>query len=155
MGLFADLEVWGMERGGLQGTIPTEIAFLTNLVFLDLDFNNITGSLSAELLSLEKLEQLDLNDNIMTGSINGIGVFPNLEFLQLHDNDFTGTVPDIVGAFSKLEAFTLHETRINGTMPASVCQLVSSGVLSSLIADCLFPNPDIICSCCTTCRANT
>ena len=77
------LEVWGMERGDLSGKIPTEVGRLTNLFFLDLDFNQLTGSLSAELLSLSNLEQLDLNDNEMTGTIEGIGVFPRMEFLQV------------------------------------------------------------------------
>lgn len=85
IGLLEDLAIWGMERGGLEGPIPTEIGKLTNLIFLDLDFNQLSGSLSSELLSLTSLTQLDLNNNRMTGSINGIGVFPDLEFLQLHD----------------------------------------------------------------------
>jgi len=97
-----------------------------------------------------------LNNNQFTGSINGIGVFPDMEFLQLHDNFFTGTVPEAVGNFSKLAAFTLHETEITGVMPDSVCDLRLSegngGVLASLIADCAPPNPDINCTCCTDCR---
>jgi len=157
IGLLHDLAIWGMERGGLGSTIPTEIASLTNLIFLDLDFNQLTGSLTTELLGLSSLTQLDLNNNQMTGSINGIGVFPNLEFLQLHDNFFSGTVPDAVGTFSNLAAFTLHETAISGTMPESVCDLLitegNGGVLGSLIADCTEPAPDIICDCCTDCRA--
>jgi hypothetical protein len=32
MALLTDLAVWGMERGGLTGTIPTEVGVLTNLV---------------------------------------------------------------------------------------------------------------------------
>ena len=39
MGLLSDLAIWGMERGGLEGTIPTEVGKLTNLVFMDFDFN--------------------------------------------------------------------------------------------------------------------
>lgn len=148
-----------MERGGLTSTIPTEIGLLTNLIFLDLDYNQLTGSLTSELLSLSSLTQLDINNNNMTGSIEGIGVFPDMEFLQLHDNFFTGTVPEAVGTFSNLAAFTLHETEISGVMPASVCDLLTSankgGVLGSLIADCGGPDPDIICSdsCCTDCRS--
>jgi hypothetical protein len=94
-----------------------------------------------------------LNNNQLTGSINGIGVFPAMEFLQLHDNFFTGTVPSAVGTFSGLAAFTLHETLISGSMPAEVCDLLSPpGILTSLIADCGGQVPDIICPCCTDCR---
>jgi Leucine-rich repeat (LRR) protein len=156
MGLLSMLTIWGMERGKLSSTIPTEIGKLTNLIFIDFDFNELTGSLTSELLSLSSLTQLDLNDNMLTGSINGIGVFPNMTFLQLHGNAFTGTVPESIGTFSNLGAFTLHESNISGTMPTSVCNLRPSsnlgGKLSSLIADCTEPNPNIICDCCSDCR---
>lgn len=154
LGLLSNLAVWGMERGGLTGTIPTQVGLLTNLIFIDLDFNALTGSLSSELLSLTALTQLDLNNNQLTGSINGIGVFPDLTFLQIHSNLFTGTVPESLGDSSNLGAFTLHQTSVGGTMPQSVCNLLVSngGVLTSLIADCSLPTPDIVCNCCTDCR---
>jgi len=155
--LLEKLKIWGMERGGLEGKIPTEVGLLRNLIFIDLDFNMLTGSLSSELLSLTRLTQLDINDNRMTGSIEGIGVFPNMEFLQLHNNSFTGTVPQAVGRYSKLEAFTLHASDITGVMPQSVCNLLRNaslgGVLDSLIADCGGLEPNILCDCCTDCRA--
>lgn len=142
--------------GGLTGTIPTEVGVLTNLIFIDLDFNQLSGSLSPELLSLSSLTQLDLNNNELTGDVSGIGVFPDLEFLQIHDNQFTGTIPPSLGDSTKLTAFTLHETSIGGTMPESICDLLTTrgngGVLGSLIADCSEPGADIECSCCTDCR---
>jgi hypothetical protein len=126
------------------------------LIFIDFDFNRLTGSLTTQLLSLSSLTQLDINNNMLTGSINGIGVFPNMTFLQIHANKFTGTVPEGVGSFSNLGAFTLHETSISGTMPQSVCDLRpgadGGGKLTSLIADCSLPNPNVICPCCTDCR---
>eukprot|EP00546_Thalassionema_frauenfeldii_P006654 CAMPEP_0178913044 /NCGR_PEP_ID=MMETSP0786-20121207/10616_1 /TAXON_ID=186022 /ORGANISM="Thalassionema frauenfeldii, Strain CCMP 1798" /LENGTH=287 /DNA_ID=CAMNT_0020585727 /DNA_START=851 /DNA_END=1714 /DNA_ORIENTATION=- len=153
IGLLHELEVLGMEEGGLKGSIPNEIGQLSNLVFIDLDFNLLSGSLPAGLLSLTNMQQLDLNDNLLTGSINGIGAFPSMDFFQLHDNFFTGTVPDDMGAYSKLEIFTLHGNLVEGTMPASVCSLRTTGNLQSLIADCLDSPPEIECSCCTDCRA--
>ena len=142
-----------MERGQLTSTIPTEIAALSKLVFLDLDFNELTGILTPELFSLTNLEQLDLNNNQLRGPIDGIGVFPNMVFLQLHDNRFSGTVLAEIGNFAQLEVFTLHETDISGVMPQSVCTLLNSQ-LDSLIADCQGNNRDIECPCCTDCRLN-
>ena len=56
---------------------------MTNLVFLDLDFNELTGTIPIELYSLTNLETLDLNNNLLTGNIDSIGTFGNLGFLQL------------------------------------------------------------------------
>jgi hypothetical protein len=158
MGLLSELAVWGMERGGLSGTIPTEIGNLTNLIFLDLDYNTLTGSLPTELYTLVRLTQLDLNDNCLSGNITGVDSFPEMEFLQLHSNLFTGTVPFGVGAYTEMDTFTLHNNSITGVMPFSVCELLSTsttnggGYLTSLIADCDLPNPKIVCDCCTDCR---
>ena len=81
--LLQELDHLGNGTWWTSGKIPTEIGFLTKLTFLDLDFNKLTGSLSSQLLSLSSLTQLDLNDNLMTGSIDGIGVFPNMDFLAV------------------------------------------------------------------------
>ena len=40
--LLTDLQVWGMERGGLTGTIPTEIQVLSDLYFLVREENTIS-----------------------------------------------------------------------------------------------------------------
>jgi hypothetical protein len=45
MALLTDLAIWGMEQGTLSSTIPSEIGTMTNLVFIDFDFNQLTGSL--------------------------------------------------------------------------------------------------------------
>ena len=155
IGLLDHLAIWGMERGGLTGPIPTTIAMLTNLVFIDLDFNDLTGTLPSELLALTNLNQLDLNNNRLSGNIENAGFFPELDFLQVHANLFTGTVPESIGAYSHLETFTLHQTGIGGIMPASVCDLLT-GNLTVLVADCLHPDlPDLAvnvsCACCTGC----
>jgi Leucine-rich repeat (LRR) protein len=89
MGLLSGLAVWGMERGNLTGSIPTEISKLSSLIFIDLDFNQITGTL-LPFYSLTNLTQLDLNDNKFTGNIDGLGGYPFMEFLQIHRNDLTG-----------------------------------------------------------------
>jgi hypothetical protein len=145
-----------MQEGGLTSTIPTEVGLLTNLSVLDLDFNDLTGTLSTELLGLTSLTQLDLNDNRLSGSINGIGNFLEMEWLQLSRNLFTGTVPVAVGSFLSLSVFTLHETSIGGIMPEEVCGLLASrgtgGNLTALVSDCNGAPPDIVCTCCTSCR---
>jgi hypothetical protein len=152
LALFSELAIWGMERGDLTGTIPTQVGQLHRLVFIDLDYNLLTGTLPTELYQLVNLTQLDLNNNFLSGSIDGMQRFGEMEFLQLHANEFTGTIPSSIGSFIHLSTFTLHETMFGGTMPDSVCSLVGVGGLTSLIADCDGIPPDIVCDCCTDCR---
>jgi hypothetical protein len=65
----------------------------------------IVGSLPPELFSLTKLRQLDLNNNTLTGSIDGIQNLTNLEFLQLHSNDFAGEMPPEISRLVNLSKF--------------------------------------------------
>ena len=142
-----------MERGTLTGTIPSEIGRLSNLIFIDLDFNQLTGSLPTQLFTLVNMTQLDLNNNRLEGPIGGIENFSRLEFLQLHSNGFTGTVPEAVGTTLRLlTTFTLHGTDMSGVVPLGLCDLVVDGTLMSLIADCAGVDPEIECDCCTDCR---
>ena len=62
------------------GTIPTQIAALTNLERLYLGMNKFTGTIPAEL-----------------------GLLTKLFYLQIEDNFFTGTVPDQVCNLRNLE----------------------------------------------------
>jgi len=141
-----------MERGALTGTIPSEIGRLSNLIFIDLDFNQLTGSLPTQLFTLVNMTQLDLNNNRFQGRIGGMENFSRLEFLQLHSNGFTGTVPEQVGTLGLLTTFTLHQTNFSGVVPLGLCDLVVDGTLMSLIADCDGVDPEIECECCTDCR---
>lgn len=71
----------------------------------------------------------------------------------LHTTDLACSVPEAVGTYSNLAVLTIHESGVTGVMPESVCDLLQpAGNLSSLIADCREPNPNIICNCCTDCR---
>lgn len=49
------------------------------------------------------LRQLDLNDNELVGSINiAVGNLTVLNFIQLHNNQMTGTIPSEIGLLSTL-----------------------------------------------------
>ena len=144
-----------LERGGLGGKIPTEIGLLTNLFFLDIDFNHLTGSLPSELFSLGDLAHLDLNDNQLTGDIDGVCELSNLRVLQIHDNAFTGTVPVGLGQATELRVFTLQGNQLSGRMPRPICNLVDVGTLTDLVADCEVKGSGVRaslnCLCCTGC----
>jgi Leucine-rich repeat (LRR) protein len=88
-GLLSDLAIWGMERGGLTGPIPSEIGNLSALIFFDLDFNDLSGTLPTELFLLTGLTQFDVNNNRLSGNIDQMGIFEQLDFLQIHANLFT------------------------------------------------------------------
>jgi hypothetical protein len=131
-----DLRFLILERGTIQGTIPVEFGeyfmilsmacitchrnFLSNtcldatnatgdiedLVFLDMDFNQLEGTIPDQIYEFANLVQLDLNNNLLSGTISPlIGNLRNLVFFQISENDFSGTLPPEIRQLSSLGKF--------------------------------------------------
>ena len=121
-----------MERGNLQSTIPSSISVLSNLIFIDLDYNGLTGTLPSGLFGLSNLSTLDLNSNNLSGSIAGTENLKNLIFLQLHNNSFTGTIPLDM---SNLDLLRVFNTDLHG-VPDDMCAKRSELNFAKLTAGC-------------------
>lgn len=92
-----------LNNNNLDGTIPPEIEYLTNLAQLGLTGNiKLNGIIPPEIGKLTNLENLFLFGNSLTGPIpQGIGKLPNLLTLNLADNLLTGNIP---ATFQELSA---------------------------------------------------
>jgi hypothetical protein len=79
----------------IQGTIATELGFLTDLIHFDMSNNKLEGTIPEELYDLEDMEQLFLYDNQIGGTISTkIGDLWKLTHYQLSQNQLTGTIPE-------------------------------------------------------------
>eukprot|EP00978_Attheya_sp_CCMP212_P017901 scaffold48264_cov49-Attheya_sp.AAC.2 len=58
-----------LSKKRLQGTLPTEIGLLQDLVSLDLSKNNLSGSIPGIIGSIEGLKEITLSHNRLTGRV--------------------------------------------------------------------------------------
>ena len=73
-----------LRSAGLSGTIPKELAALSELASLDLRGNRLSGKIPAGLGDLPNLESLYLSGNLLTGCISeGLRDVPNNDFAKL------------------------------------------------------------------------
>ncbi len=115
---------------GLTGSIPPELADLTNLTVLDLGFNGLTGSIPPETGNLPGLEVLDLRGNGLEGSIPAeLADLTNLTVLDLGFNGLTGSIPPETGNLSGLEVLDLRTNDLTGSIPAELGDLTNLTVL--------------------------
>jgi len=117
----------------LAGTIPTEIALLSNhLAFIYLYDNEIHGTLPTELALLTRLERLELTRNHLTGSIpSQLGdLGESLVFLGLGVNDLSGPLPTEMGHLCKLRTVGLERNSISGTIPTELGKMVEARLLN-------------------------
>eukprot|EP00850_Spirogloea_muscicola_P023531 SM000364S13666 [mRNA] locus=s364:25209:37138:- [translate_table: standard] len=103
----------------LTGTIPP---FNPAIVNLYLNNNRFIGRLTNDWLNYTNLRDVDLSFNSISGPINVIGgttIPPALKFLRLHNNLFTGRIPDQFGRFPSLTALYLNDNSMLGPIPDS------------------------------------
>ena len=79
----------------LSGPIPSSLGDLSNLEHLYPHDNELTGGAPADLGRLTNLTNLWLGDNGLSGQLPpSLGDLPNLQRVRIVGNDFTGCVPD-------------------------------------------------------------
>ena len=136
------LELWGnyysvlntdsldLPYNGLKGSIPSEIAYLTNLTSINLYNNYLTGSIPPEIGNLTNLIHLYLNNNQLTGTIPPeIGNLSNLKKLILGANQLTGSVPSGIWNLTNLTHLSLEYNQLTGSIPSEIGNLTNLNYL--------------------------
>jgi len=134
----AEGRVTGLDLSGigLEGRLPEEFAYLTNLRHLNLSYNRLTGEIPAYLAEFTELEELSLAVNALTGPIpvalsglTGLRVLDLSNDLFAGRNRLTGPVPLELAQLSDLEVLNLAFNRLTGPIPAELAGLRSLTVL--------------------------
>lgn len=113
-----------IESSYLEGSIPEEIGEMTQLTSLYLrgwcntTVKGLSGNLPASLKNLVNLKGIALSYNYhLTGDISFISSLPNLEVALLHDNQFSGALPEMKG--NNWRDFEVQNNRLSGSIPES------------------------------------
>jgi len=157
-----------LDYNNLRGTLPWELFLLTNLMEINVDGNSISGTIPSRIGELSELEvfwafdneltgaipstfgpsmlSLDLKQNAMTGPIprDWDKLMPQLQYVMLGLNFFTGTIPPELGAIEPLTGFEVQANSFTGSVEQFFC---GGFQWDELWADC----DEVECSCCTYC----
>jgi hypothetical protein len=106
------LNLWG---NNLVGTIPNELALLTNMNYLDLSDNNLMGTIPSQIALMLNLRGLSLQNNNLTGTIpSEIALMLNLYYMDLYSNSLTGMIPSEIALMSNLSGLSLYNNNFAG-----------------------------------------
>ncbi|CAE7939507.1 GSO1 [Symbiodinium sp. KB8] len=110
------LSLGSLASNQLEGSIPSEIGDLPNLIELVLTGNKLTGPIPPEVGNLTRLKFLSLARNKLSGSIPAaIGRLTSLEDLALFENQLSGRIPHEIGQeILGIRAVLLHKNFLEG-----------------------------------------
>lgn len=124
-----------------QGGIFESLGDLCTLHLLYLNVNNLNEAISTILLNLSgcarySLQYLSLHDNQITGTLPNLSIFPSLITIDLSSNMLSGKVPQ--GIPKSLESFVLSSNSLEGGIPKSfgnLCSLRSLDLSSNKLSE--------------------
>lgn len=147
--LLTDLQSLKLRATGIVSTIPTTIGKLTQLRELDLRYSYLDWVIPSEIGELSNLQILNLEFAALHGQIpTELGRCTSLEILNLALLNLNGDVPSEIGNLSSLTKLLLYANRFANTIPTEVCQIPN---ISTLVSNCR----DCPAECCTHCLEPT
>jgi hypothetical protein len=144
-------EVLHLANMALTGSVPAELwPSCTNLVTFSLAHNmKMNGTIPTEMGLLTNLVRFNLAGMGLGGTVpTEIGFLTALEQFIVYDTDLEGTIPSELGLLTNLERISMANAHLYGKMPDQVCALPYSHI--QIKADCLDNRP-VECDCCTDC----
>ncbi|KAL3929296.1 MAG: hypothetical protein SGBAC_012273, partial [Bacillariaceae sp.] len=107
----------------LQGSIPSDWKALTNLIVLDLSYNEIRSTIPDFLGELDDLQSLLLGGNLLSGSIPARLENSNIERLELqHNFGIEGRMENLLVNMQKLTYLDVSSTSVSGFLPSMEIQ---------------------------------
>jgi len=107
-----------------EGNIPSSIGKMKNLEHLDFSYNHFSGELPKQLAT--DLRYLILSNNSLCGNFPK---FVHMEVLFLNNNNFSGTLEDVLGNNTQLFMLSISNNSFSGTIPTSIGMFYRIAVL--------------------------
>jgi hypothetical protein len=111
-----------MSSNSMNGILPADLAFLSNLRLLRFDFNAIAGSIPDSIGQCTDLERVELEFNyLLTGTLpDSLMNWRNLTHFDISNNEFSGLLPTWLGSWLYMTFFSASSNQFNSTLPSSL-----------------------------------
>ncbi|KAL7253371.1 hypothetical protein ACSBR1_007826 [Camellia fascicularis] len=120
-GNFTSLQQLVASKNNLAGSIPDALCGLTSLIYVVVNENSISGTIPPSLFNHSSIVAIDVETNQTEGSLPlyfGISL-PNLEYLSIHRNQFTGSILVCISDATNLAFFLVGENELVGKVHVS------------------------------------
>ncbi|GMI64351.1 BAK1-Associating Receptor-Like Kinase 1 [Hibiscus trionum] len=117
----SELRTVSLQHNSLSGSVPS-FANLSNLQTIFLDDNAFTSVSPDAFFGLTSLQTLSLSENtkLSPWTFPDLSQSTSLVVVQLDNTNLYGTLPDVFESLSSLESIRLSYNNLSGTLPASL-----------------------------------
>ena len=122
--LAPNFEYLRLEYNKLNGSLPDSLWSVSDLRYLDLSGNQLTGTLSSEVSLLKYLTTFILNSNNLSGELPS-EMPQNLIACALHENKFSGSIPQTFKLLKKLRALWLYSNQLDGQLHQDLVEMTA------------------------------
>ncbi|GJR51853.1 leucine-rich repeat protein [Tanacetum coccineum] len=125
LGNITSMEVFSARRNPFGGNIPDTLGLWKSLTGFYCGVCNLYGSIPHSIFNLSLLVNFSLAENHLTGSLpSEIGnQLPNLELLQLRNNELVGVLPPSLSNCSKLGLLEMGDNNFSGKLTINFSKL--------------------------------
>lgn len=135
---FPNLQRLYLASNRFTGPIPASLSNCSELLQLDLPMNSFTGNIPMSFGNLKNLYWLNvLTNHLGSGApddlsfISSLTNCPELEFLDIAENNFGGVLPNSITNLSRsMTRLLIGQNMISGTVPGNISNLVNLNFLS-------------------------
>eukprot|EP00760_Papus_ankaliazontas_P029349 PhM_4_TR4215/c0_g1_i1/m.17111 len=110
-----------------NGTLPLQLRMHPTLIDLDIAQNQFEGQLNETFTSnWIRMEKLTAQENNFVGNLHdttALCQYRSMFYLDLSNNNITGSIPPCFGDLEKLQSVSLKRNRIYGTLPPELSRL--------------------------------
>lgn len=97
----------------IVGPIPPTIVELTELTEVRLEFNQLSGTLPKGMSALKNLKKLSIDHNKIGGRIDELAQLPAITYLNIHENLFSGQIPEAMADNNALTHFWFYGNNLS------------------------------------------
>ncbi|XP_057766381.1 probable leucine-rich repeat receptor-like serine/threonine-protein kinase At3g14840 isoform X2 [Salvia miltiorrhiza] len=108
----------------ITGSIPKELANITTLEQLVLEYNQLSGAIPPELGNLPQIQRLLFTSNNLTGELPAnLAKLTTLTDFRVSDNSFRGSIPNFVQNWTNMEKLVIQASGLAGPIPSGIASL--------------------------------
>jgi len=121
----SNTDLINIEYNDVEGILPTQYGLLTNLQSMKFENNQITGKIPTELANLKKLEKLDLDGNYFTGFLpTELAGLESIVKIEIGGSRLRGSIPiELSGLKETLQKLDLKDNKFHGKIPTHLGSL--------------------------------